>query len=185
MQVSALSCCYSSDLQTVDAFTWLNTHTREKPAPTKRELPAFLPHGVFRQRGRFGLVQLSGWVQIDVDAKQNEHVPAHLWAELAAYFAHEGSPVTLAQISASGAGFFGLVRVDVARIKKNTPAQIIAYPSIAGAALDYADEQLKTFAWLHELAPFKIDTTPSNSLPGLRFPGVGKIYLNPDVRPLP
>ncbi len=90
-----------------------------------------------------------------------------MWPAVARAFASSSAPVELAQVSASGAGFFALLRIR----------QEANFHHMAEAALTVATEELEAVAARMNLPAFKLDTVPTRNLASLRFPGVGAVYF--------
>ena len=112
MDYSNLTLCYGLDLydtnpRQITLQNWLRMCAGLTGQP-KRERPVLMPHGWFSYRRADSLIQHSGCVQIDIDAK-HQSKPIQ-WDDLAQVMAEEPG-VVLAQRSASGEGLWLLVAV--------------------------------------------------------------------------
>lgn len=79
----------------------------------KGDLPCFTPTGTFRTRNSAGLIQPSGLIAVDLDAKDNKHVDQQLWQNLSQAFDPQRHPAVLyCGRSCSGTGWWLLVPVE-------------------------------------------------------------------------
>lgn len=160
---------------TAEQFT--QRHLREAPAANKRKLPAAMPHGVFDGRTADTLRRFSGLVQLDVDAKHNSTVPVGAWPEIARTFASMSPHAVLAQVSASGAGFWALVAVEIEPGAYDGDP-VASHRARVDAVLDHMDAELHALCDAMNLPdPLALDRPVSYNLVALRFPGVGPAYF--------
>ena len=122
VQVSAWKDYFeTSNPQPVNLLTWLNSSkyapqveairaavTKEERDKLKATLPAITPSGIFSRREEAGLMQHSGFIQVDIDFKENAHISNYpeLKTELAKL-----QNLAYIGLSVSGTGFWGLVPI--------------------------------------------------------------------------
>jgi hypothetical protein len=82
--------------------------TKEERDKLKATLPAITPSGIFSRREGAGLIRHSGFIQIDIDLKDNWHIGNY--AELKAQLSKLQN-ITYLGLSVSGTGFWGLVPI--------------------------------------------------------------------------
>ncbi len=82
--------------------------TKEARDRTKATLPAITPSGIFSRREEAGLIRHSGFIQVDIDLKDNVHIGNY--AELKAQLAKLQN-VAYVGLSVSGTGFWALVPI--------------------------------------------------------------------------
>lgn len=165
MKVTTTAHCRSVRVSTCDLNEWLNENSLDAPAVDKQRLPAIMPHGLFHGRRAADLVAFTGLVQVDVDARHNEHVPRDLWPTICRTFAEQVAAVEVAQVSASGAGFYALVHAPACS----------SFPAMAAHVLTIARDELGRIARSHDVGPVAIDEKCAYNLAALRFPGVGPV----------
>lgn len=85
-----------------------NENDPAKRAELKKELPAFLPSGLFSSRKAGGLKKHSGFVCIDIDAKDNTEVSNF---DSLKELMHQIPNVMYCGLSASGTGYFCLIPI--------------------------------------------------------------------------
>jgi len=125
----------------------------------KSTLPAITPSGIFSYRAEENLIQHSGFMQFDIDFKDNSHVENYddLKSQLC-----NSSNVAYCGLSASGKGFYGLIPIK------------------------YPDKHKSQFRALHKVLKklgLNIDTAPQNvaSLRGYSWDPEG--YFNHKAEP--
>lgn len=128
----------------------------------KKRLPAITVGGVFTGRKAANLVQASGFVQVDIDSKDNG---PHDWEaarlDLVRLFENTGQTAFVA-VSASGAGVFALVFEPT--LLATFEAQGVEAHNRAHAAFSRAvAEDVETFTG------FRCDWSVTNRPNGLRF----------------
>lgn len=80
----------------------------DKRKELKRELPAFIPSGVFTSKKAGGLLEHSGYICIDIDAKDNAEVTDFSRLK---EFVHQIPHIAYCGLSVSGTGFFCLIPI--------------------------------------------------------------------------
>lgn len=119
--VSCVKNYYSKQPKPVNLLTWLNTDkycktvlqirdTEDKQLRTqlKGSLPAITPSGVFRYVNEQGLIQHTGFIQFDIDLKDNIHLANY---ETLHNQLRNISNIAYCGKSVSGRGYWGLVRI--------------------------------------------------------------------------
>src|SRR5688572_29023362 len=86
--VSCVPNYYSKEPRNVNLLTWLtsrkylhivtqlrNSTDKDHRKKLKATLPAITPSGLFSRVGEQHLVRHSGFIQFDIDAQDNQHIP--------------------------------------------------------------------------------------------------------------
>lgn len=169
MDYSNLTLCYGLDLydtnpRQITLQNWLRLSANLEPFQEKRDRPVLMPHGWFSNRRADSLVQHSGCVQIDIDAK-HQGKPIQ-WDDLAQVMAEEPG-VVLAQRSASGDGLWLLVAVKGIGVD------------------DHRERADRVVAHFEDRFNVVVDHPVSRNLASLRFASDHLAYTNFGAEPYP
>jgi len=167
MDYSNLTLCYGLDLydttpRQITLQNWLRLSANLEPFQEKRERPVLMPHGWFNYRRADSLIQHSGCVQIDIDAKhQNKEID---WDDLAQVMAEEPG-VVLVQRSASYEGLWLLVAVKGISVS------------------DHRERADRVVAHFEDRFNVVVDAPVSRNLASVRFASTHLAHVNFDAEP--
>lgn len=121
IQISAFSSYKSKDPKNINLLTWLNSLKYEKQVniirntknpelikKLKSELPAITPSGIFKTRKASELMSHSGFLQFDIDFKDNTHITNY--KDLKKHLQNL-KEVAYCGLSVSGKGYWGLIPI--------------------------------------------------------------------------
>ena len=165
IQVSACRGAFDRNTYDVNLLQWLESVRPEYPRTEweKKQLPAIMPHGLFKTRKQDSFKKHSGLVQIDIDAKhQLDSWTLERTLELMA----EQKEIIAYGKSCGGQGAYALVAVRNINGDKHT--------DLAEDVISLATE------WLWS----DIDMPVSNNLSSLRFASPYMPVINYDCVPL-
>ena len=165
IQVSACRGAFDRNTYDVNLLQWLESVRPENPRTEweKKQLPAIMPHGLFKTRKQDSFKKHSGLVQIDIDAKhQREDWTLERTLERMA----EIDEIIAYGKSCGGLGAYALVAVSNINADKHS--------DLAGDVISIAADLLNS----------EIDMPVSNNLSSLRFASPYMPVINYDCVPL-
>lgn len=95
---------YKKQVEAIRSLSDADLRTKKK-----KQLPGFTPSGLFAERKAKGLIQHSGYVCIDIDSKDNQHI--NDWQRFIHDFGHKYPFIAYAGLSVSGRGAFLIVPI--------------------------------------------------------------------------
>lgn len=141
IEVSAFPSYKGTTPKNVNLLAWLKSLKYEIKVKTiretnddqlkkklKSELPAITPSGIFNRRKSNELISHSGFLQFDIDFKDNLHIKNY--SELKSQISNL-KEVAYCGLSVSGKGYWGLVRItDPKRHKEHFEALFLAFKKL-------------------------------------------------------
>tara|TARA_R110002126_G_scaffold274972_1_gene420265 strand:+ start:4547 stop:5431 length:885 start_codon:yes stop_codon:yes gene_type:complete len=141
IQISAFSSYLATEPKEVNLLVWLNSKKYftqvEKIRNTKDEkikkhlkskLPAITPSGLFSKRNAKGLLKHSGFIQFDIDFKDNIHI--YNYEDLKEQI-REIKEVAYCGLSVSGNGYWGLIPIsNPTKHKQHFEALLLSFKNL-------------------------------------------------------
>jgi len=122
IEISTFSSYLSTEPKNVNLLVWLNskkyadevqkirnTKDEKKCKELKSKLPAITPSGLFSKRNAKSLLQHSGFIQFDIDCKDNTHINNYSVLKKQISNIQE---VAYCGLSVSGNGYWGLIPIS-------------------------------------------------------------------------